>query len=164
MVRRRVVGLAVGGAGAVGELRGSQIARACGGVRARPDAAGEDAVKIGRELPKVACRDLGPIKGSRASSDWAAADPKEEDTYGQLTSSTRGLGGDHALIRAVAKDARGITVTATAYDCSGQAPPPQAQTEVPQPVKPVKVGRILPHGECRELGMIWGTGAGRAQH
>jgi putative oligomerization/nucleic acid binding protein len=115
-------------------------------------------VKIGRELPNVACRDLGPIKGSRASTDWAAADPKEQDTYGQLTSSTRGLGGDHALIRAVAKDAHGITVTATAYDCSGHAPPTQALAEAPPPVKPVKVGRDLPHPGCRELGQIWGTG------
>jgi len=122
------------------------------------------AVKIGRELPNVACRDLGPIKGSRAAGEWAAADPKEHDTYGQLTSSTRQLGGDHALIRAVAKDAHGITVTATAYDCSGQAPPVQAGPEAPAPVKLVKVGRTLPHRGCRELGMIWGTGRGWGQN
>jgi hypothetical protein len=121
-------------------------------------------VKIGRELPNVACRDLGPVKGSRAASDWAAADPKEQDTYGQLTSATRGLGGDHALIRAITKNAQGITVTANAYDCSGQAPPTLAAAEAPQPVKPVKVGRDLPHRGCRELGMIWGTGRGWGQN
>ncbi len=121
-------------------------------------------VKLGRELPNVACRDLGPIKGSRAAGDWAAADPKEQDTYGQLTSATRGLGGDHALIRAITKNTQGITVTANAYDCSGQAPPALAAAEAPQPVKPVKVGRDLPHRGCRELGMIWGTGRGWGQN
>ena len=117
------------------------------------------AVKIGRELPNAACRDLGPVKGSRSASDWGGADPKEQDTYGQLTSSTRELGGDHALIRAVAKDTQGITVTATAYDCSGRAPPPPpVASAAPQPMTAVKVGRILPHGGCRDLGMISGTG------
>jgi hypothetical protein len=119
-------------------------------------------VKIGRELPNTQCRDLGPIKGSRAGGEWAAADPKEQDTYGQLTSATLELGGDHALIRAVAKDAQGVTVTGQAFDCSGR-PAPQAAAggpAAPPPAKAVKVGRMLPHRGCRELGQIWGTGRG----
>jgi hypothetical protein len=122
------------------------------------------AIKVARELPHAGCRSLGPLRATRAAGEWAAADPKEQDTYGQLTTSTRQLGGDHVLVTAVAKAPGGITVTGAAYDCSDPSARPQVAPARPQapsgPARAVKIGRAVPHTGCQEIGLIWGTGKG----
>ena len=48
-------------------------------------------------------------------------------------SSTRSVGGDYALIDAVGGDARGITISGHAYDCSATA---STEAEAPAVVVP----------------------------
>jgi len=83
-------------------------------------------VEIGRLLPHAGCRELAQVTGSGGGGIWTSSATKTEKAYDEIRSSTRTLGGDYALIDLVAGDARGITITAHAYDCSVAPPAPAA--------------------------------------
>jgi len=96
------------------------------------------AVESGPDRPAAAdaaCRELGTIMGSGGGSVWTSSESKMQAAYGRLTSSTQALGGDYALIDAIAGDARGITISGHAYDCSRSpstaAPSPPAARSGP---------------------------------
>jgi len=156
--RGLLVGLLAGALGA-GCATESPPASQTAAPKPRP----EKKVQIGRRLPHPGCRALGPIKGVGGGGGWSQTDAKEHDAYSPLTAAARRLGGDYALIDAVARDDRGVTITGLAYDCFDRpSAPPPVVTAAPPPSAPkvVQVGRQLPHTACRPLGIIMGSGGG----
>ncbi len=83
-----------------------------------PSAPGAKPVDVVRILPHSGCRGLGEIHGTGYGGFWGHSEDKMANAYGELRSSTAALGGDTALIDAVGGDARTITITGHAYDCS----------------------------------------------